>query len=65
MKFYHDTSIIDHGADTRGLDIDFQTPITVGKFVDLEKPTFLDAYNTRMKLIFGDKFDPYGGNGRG
>ena len=65
MKFYHDTSVIRHGENTKKLDIDFQKPITIGKFVDFEKPTFLDAYNERMKLIFGDTFKPYGGNDRG
>jgi 2-oxoglutarate ferredoxin oxidoreductase subunit beta len=65
MKFYHDTSIIDHEADTRDVDINFQTPITLGKFVDIEKPTFLDSYNKRMKLILGDKFKLYGGDDRG
>ncbi len=42
MKFYHDNCEVQHGADTSELDIGFQTKITVGKFVDIEKPTFLD-----------------------
>ena len=42
MKFYHDNCDVKHGADTADLDIGFQTRITVGKFVDVEKPTFLD-----------------------
>lgn len=41
MKFYHDHCAVKHGADTHDLDIGFQTDITVGKFVDVEKPTFL------------------------
>jgi 2-oxoglutarate ferredoxin oxidoreductase subunit beta len=65
MKFYHDTSVIQHGGNTKELDIDYQKPITIGKFVDIEKPTFLDAYNRRMRKILGDKFVPHGGNGRG
>ncbi len=42
MKFYHDNCEVEHEADTATLDIGFQTKITVGKFVDIEKPTFLD-----------------------
>jgi len=42
MKFYHDNCDVRHGADTSELDIGFQSRIAVGKFVDCEKPTFLD-----------------------
>jgi 2-oxoglutarate ferredoxin oxidoreductase subunit beta len=61
MKFYHDNAVIKHGEDTRNLDIEFQKPIVVGKFVDRERPTFLQAYNARLSEILGDKFKPYGG----
>jgi 2-oxoglutarate ferredoxin oxidoreductase subunit beta len=42
MKFYHDNCEVQHGADPHALDIGFQSKIVVGKFVDIEKPTFLD-----------------------
>jgi 2-oxoglutarate/2-oxoacid ferredoxin oxidoreductase subunit beta len=42
MKFYHDNCEVQHGADPQTLDIGFQSKIIVGKFVDIEKPTFLD-----------------------
>ena len=45
MKFYHDNSEIRHGEDTKNLDIGFQTKIIVGKFVDRERPTYMDSYN--------------------
>jgi 2-oxoglutarate ferredoxin oxidoreductase subunit beta len=45
MKFYHDNSEVRHGANTQDVNIGFQTKITVGKFVDIEKPTFLDRMN--------------------
>jgi len=61
MKFYHDNSIIKHGADTRELDIGYQEKIIVGKFVDIEKPTFLDSLNRWNRKVFGDKFREYGG----
>jgi 2-oxoglutarate ferredoxin oxidoreductase subunit beta len=61
MKFYHDNSVIKHGADTRELDIEYQKRIVVGKFIDRERPTFLDAYNDWMKQRLKDKFLSYGG----
>jgi len=61
MKFYHDNSVIKHGADTRELDIEYQKRIIVGKFIDRERPTFLDAHNDWMKKRLKDKFVPHGG----
>jgi 2-oxoglutarate ferredoxin oxidoreductase subunit beta len=51
MKFYHDNCEVQHGAATAALDIGFQSKIVVGKFVDLEKPTYLDRLTegTRRK----------------
>jgi 2-oxoglutarate ferredoxin oxidoreductase subunit beta len=60
MKFYHDNCEIAHGADPRDVDIQFQTKIKVGKFIDIEKPCYIDAYNVYMKEKFGEKFKPYG-----
>ncbi|MDH4222431.1 MAG: thiamine pyrophosphate-dependent enzyme [candidate division Zixibacteria bacterium] len=61
MKFYHDNAIIKHGADTRELDIGYQDKIIVGKFVDIERPTFLDSLNAWNKKVLGEKFREYGG----
>jgi 2-oxoglutarate ferredoxin oxidoreductase subunit beta len=60
MKFYHDNSVIQHGADTRTIDIKFRDKIVVGKFVDRERPTFLDALNGRLAQVLGDKYELYG-----
>lgn len=61
MKFYHDNSVIRHGADPKEVNIDYQSKIAVGKFVDIEKPTYLDCLNNAYKKKFGDKYKPYGG----
>ena len=61
MKFYHDNSEIRHGADPKDLDIEFQKKIIVGKFIDIEKPTFLDMYDKRMQHALGQKYHHYGG----
>ncbi len=61
MKFYHDNSVIQHGADPKEVDIGFQTKIAVGKFVDIEKPTYIQCMNESYERVFGDKYTPYGG----
>jgi 2-oxoglutarate ferredoxin oxidoreductase subunit beta len=40
MKYYRDNSVVKHGADPREVDITFNGKIIVGKFVDIERPTF-------------------------
>lgn len=62
MKFYHDNCTIKHGADTRDLAIGFQDEITVGKFIDRERPTYVDSMNTWYGKVFGDKYEPYEGS---
>ncbi|MCD6160972.1 MAG: 2-oxoacid:ferredoxin oxidoreductase subunit beta [candidate division Zixibacteria bacterium] len=61
MKFYHENSIIKHGADLNEVDIDFQSKIIVGKFVDKDKPTYIESMNIALKKRYGDKYKPYGG----
>jgi 2-oxoglutarate ferredoxin oxidoreductase subunit beta len=60
LKYYYDKSEIQHGADTRTLDISYQGKLVVGKFVEKEKPTFLDAMNQHLNKILGDKYVKYG-----
>ncbi len=60
LKYYYDQSEIRHGADTRDLDISYQGKLIVGKFVDKEKPTFLEAMNQHLSGVLGDKYVPYG-----
>jgi len=42
MAFYKDKSIIQHGADPRTADIGLTGQIIVGKFVDIQKPSYLE-----------------------
>jgi 2-oxoglutarate ferredoxin oxidoreductase subunit beta len=60
LKYYYDKSVIEHGADTRTMDITYQGKLVCGKFVDKEKPTFLDSMNEHMTKILGDKYVKYG-----
>ncbi len=60
LKYYYDQSVIEHGADTRTLDISYQGKLVCGKFIDKEKPTFLDAMNTHLSNVLGDDYELYG-----
>lgn len=62
LKYYYEKSEIQHGADTRNVDISYQGKLIVGKFVDKDKPTFLDCMNEHLGKVLGDKYEPYGGN---
>jgi len=59
LRFYHDSAVIKHGANTKELAIDFQKPFIVGKFVDRERPVWQDQLNERMSSTLGDKFVRY------
>lgn len=60
LKYYYENSEIQHGADTKTLDIAYQGKLIVGKFVDKEKPTFLDAMNEHFISVLGDDYQLYG-----
>lgn len=60
LKYYYNNSEIQHGADTRTLDIDFQGKLVVGKFIERERPTFLDAMNNHLSKVLGDDYQLYG-----
>jgi 2-oxoglutarate ferredoxin oxidoreductase subunit beta len=60
LKYYYENAEIQHGADTRTLGISFQGRLIVGKFVDREKPTFLDCMNDHLSKALGDKYVKYG-----
>ena len=58
LKYYYDNSEIRHGADTRDVDIGFQSKITCGKFVDEDRPTFLERMQEHYRAKLKDKFVP-------
>ena len=47
---------IQHGADVRDVDIDFQTKITVGKFVDRDRPTWHELSDKQHQATLGEKY---------
>ena len=58
MQFYHDNAEIRHGEDPRKVDICFQEKIICGKFVDEERPTFLEMMNQHYEKTLGDRYVP-------
>ena len=44
LKFYHDRSVIRNDIDPKDAALNFSGEIVVGKFVDIERPTFWDNY---------------------
>lgn len=61
VQYFKDKSTIQNGASTVDVGLSFQGDITVGEFVERERPTFLDNYKSRMKEVLGDAFVPYEG----
>ncbi len=56
MKYYKEASVIRHGANTKEVGISYQGPIIVGKFVDVERPTFLDLMNQQVAQMLDAKY---------
>jgi len=61
MKFYEENSEIRDGESTSNLDLRFQEKIVVGKFVEKDKPTYLEAMNDYLKMKLGDEYETYEG----
>ncbi len=60
LKYYKEKSKTVHGADTKEVGLSFQGDIIVGKFVDRERPTWLEAMNEHYLQHFGEAYTPYG-----
>jgi len=61
LKFYYDNSEIKHGADPREADVSLRGNITVGTFVNRDRPTYMQAMNEHLQKRIGDSFTPYEG----
>jgi 2-oxoglutarate ferredoxin oxidoreductase subunit beta len=60
LQFYQENAILKHGADTRDVDINFQDKIIVGKFIEKDKPTYIEALDKRCVQVVGDDYQLYG-----
>jgi 2-oxoglutarate ferredoxin oxidoreductase subunit beta len=61
LKYYKQKSVVKHGADTKEVGLTFDGPIVVGKFVERERPTWLDAMNDHFTQQLGNKYVRYEG----
>lgn len=52
MRYYRENSITRHGADPREVDINLNGKIIVGKFIDIERPTFSDLQEEVLHKTF-------------
>jgi len=59
MKYYAEKAVLKPGADTREVGITFQGEIAIGKFVDRDRPSWIECYNERHVAALGAKFTPY------
>ncbi|MBF0269734.1 MAG: 2-oxoacid:ferredoxin oxidoreductase subunit beta [Alphaproteobacteria bacterium] len=60
LEYYQNDAEIAHGMDTRQVDIDYQGKIRIGKFVEKQKPTYLDNVNQHYAQVLGDEYELYG-----
>ena len=51
MRHYHEHGVIQHGADPRETDIGLSGAVIEGKFVDIDKPTFLEQRTRRLDQV--------------
>ncbi|MDD4858909.1 MAG: 2-oxoacid:ferredoxin oxidoreductase subunit beta [Dehalococcoidales bacterium] len=55
MKYYQQNSVIQHGADTREVGIVLNSKIVVGKFIDIERPTYGELKTKTYEKAFAPK----------
>jgi 2-oxoglutarate ferredoxin oxidoreductase subunit beta len=56
MKFYKQVSKVRNGAPTCEVDLTKDGEIVVGKFVDRERPDYLESMKAQMRARLGEKF---------
>ncbi len=57
-RFYDDHAEVRNGADTREVDIGYQDQIVCGKFIDEERPTYLELMHEHYKRTLGERYVP-------
>jgi 2-oxoglutarate ferredoxin oxidoreductase subunit beta len=56
MRYFREKSEIQHGAPPDQVGIEFGGRIPVGKFIDMERPTFEDNIDEGMKAALGNDY---------
>jgi 2-oxoglutarate ferredoxin oxidoreductase subunit beta len=44
LRFYYDRALVKHSVDPNDAVMDFKGNVIVGKFVDVQRPTWSDGY---------------------
>ncbi|MFC1725302.1 thiamine pyrophosphate-dependent enzyme [candidate division KSB1 bacterium] len=60
VEFYYKNSKTINNENPRNVEIQHDKRIIVGKFTDVERPTYIESYNAQLSKTLGDKFTPYG-----
>ncbi|HQM38413.1 MAG: 2-oxoacid:ferredoxin oxidoreductase subunit beta [Candidatus Bipolaricaulis sp.] len=55
LRYYADHAVIRHGADPKEAEIVSGKPFLVGKFVDVDKPTYHEMYAAKVAEMGGNK----------
>lgn len=61
LRRFYETSHLQKEIDTRAVEIGKEENLSVGKFVERERNTWLEALIDQLKTKFGDKYSPYEG----
>jgi 2-oxoglutarate ferredoxin oxidoreductase subunit beta len=59
VRYYKEMSRIKDGADTKETLLTLQGEITVGKFVDRSRPTWMTSMNEHYEKVLGDRYRPW------
>ncbi|MFQ6048121.1 MAG: thiamine pyrophosphate-dependent enzyme [Phycisphaerae bacterium] len=60
MRFFKENSLIKHDADLKSIDIEFEGKIVCGRFVNIERPSLIEAMNAQWAKKLGERFRPIG-----
>lgn len=53
LRYYREHMVIRHGADPKEAEVAPGQPFLVGKFVDIQKPTYLELYQAKAQEMRG------------
>jgi 2-oxoglutarate/2-oxoacid ferredoxin oxidoreductase subunit beta len=56
MKYYKSMSKVKHGANTKEVALTKQGEIIVGKFVDIERPNYMELMRTKLHDSLGEEY---------
>jgi 2-oxoglutarate ferredoxin oxidoreductase subunit beta len=64
MKYYRQMSKIRHGAPTTECALSKTGEIVVGRFVDRERPEYLELQRAQMLCLLGERYTEFEGSSR-